>query len=320
MTNLPSTAHIQTIDDLLPASGCTLVIGNFDGVHRGHQELLAQARALRTDHRVVVLTFEPHPREYFAQSRNQPTPAFRLALAMQKEKLLRAYGADQVVMLGFDATLSQLSAQDFIKRVIVDGLGAAHICVGEDFAFGAGRTGTVATLRAEGALYGFEVTALAPVHDAHGVVFSSSRVREALAAGDLAQAHDLLGHPWCVSAPVIKGDQRGRTLGFPTANQDLSRLQLPPYGIYAVRVRIEGEDDWREGVANLGIRPMFQVAQPLLETFIFDFTDDIYGKILDVQVVDFIRGEAKFDSLDALMAQMKQDCLAARAVLKSRSL
>lgn len=320
MTNLPSTAHIQTVDDLLPASGCTLVIGNFDGVHRGHQALLAQARAQRPGHRVVVLTFEPHPREFFAQSRNQPTPAFRLTLAMQKEKLLRAYGADQVVMLGFDATLSQLSAQDFIRRVIVDGLGAAHVCVGEDFAFGAGRAGTLETLRTEGALYGFEVTALAPVRDEQGAVLSSSRVRVALAAGDLAQAEALLGHSWCVSAVVIKGDQRGRTLGFPTANQDLSRLQLPPYGIYAVRVRIEGEEGWRDGVANLGIRPMFEVASPLLETFIFDFTGDLYGKIVDVQVVDFIRGEAKFDSLDSLMAQMKQDCLAARAVLKSRSL
>ncbi len=320
MTDLPSTPHIYSPADLSPDSGCTLVIGNFDGVHRGHQALLAHARAVRPGHRVVVLTFEPHPREYFAQSRNQPAPAFRLTLAQQKEKLLLAYGADRVVALGFDAALSQLSAQDFIRQVIVDGLGAAHVCVGDDFAFGAARGGSVDTLRHEGTLYGFGVSALAPVCDQSGGVLSSSRARGAIAAGDFAAAQAVLGHAWCVSAPVIKGDQRGRTLGYPTANQALSRLQLPPYGIYAVRARIAGEDIWRDGVANLGIRPMFEVAAPLLETFIFDFSRKIYGNILEVQPVDFIRGEARFDSLDALMAQMKQDCLAARAVLESRSL
>ena len=320
MTDLPSTAHIHSLHDLAPVAACTLVIGNFDGVHRGHQALIAQARNARPDHPVVVLTFEPHPREYFAQSRNQPTPAFRLTLAEQKEKLLRHYGADHVVLLGFDSTLSQLTAQAFIKTVIVDGLGAAHVCVGDDFAFGVGRGGTVETLRHEGAIHGFGVTALPAVRDEEGQSFASSRVRDAIAQGDFALAQKLLGHPWCVSAPVVKGDQRGRTLGFPTANQTLSRLQLPPYGIYAVRVRIAGEATWREGVANLGIRPMFAVPSPLLETYIFDFDQDIYGKVVDVQPVDFIRGEAKFDSLDALMEQMKQDCLAARAVLKSRSL
>lgn len=320
MTDLPSTAHIHRLDSLTPVAGCTLVIGNFDGVHRGHQALLDRARALRPGHPVVVLTFEPHPREFFAQSRNQSVAAFRLTLAARKEQLLRRFGADHVVLLEFDAALSQLIAQQFIKTVIVDGLGAAHVCVGEDFAFGVGRGGTVDTLRHEGALSGFGVTAVAAVRDDMGQPFASRRVRDAIAAGDFAQAQVLLGHAWCVSGPVIKGDQRGRTLGYPTANQALSRLQLPPYGIYAVRARLAGEEIWRDGVANLGIRPMFAVPSPLLETYIFDFDQDIYGKILDVQVVEFIRGEAKFDSLDALMAQMKQDCVAARAVLKSRSL
>ena len=320
MTDLPSTAPILRLDDLTPVQGCTLVIGNFDGVHRGHQALIDHARSLSGDRRVVVLTFEPHPREFFAQSRNQLTPPFRLTLTAQKEKLLRAYGADNVVMLDFDSALSQLTAQAFVKAVIVNGLGAAHVCVGDDFAFGVGRGGTVDTLRHEGVIHGFGVTALPPVRDYQGQPYASSRVRHALAAGDFAMAQDLLGHAWCVSAPVVKGDQRGRTLGYPTANQNLARLQLPPYGIYAVRARLQGEQVWRDAVANLGIRPMFAVPSPLLETYIFDFDQDIYGKILDVQPVEFIRGEAKFDSLDALMAQMKQDCVAARAVLKSRSL
>lgn len=320
MTDLPSTAPILRLDDLTPVQGCTLVIGNFDGVHRGHQALIDHARRLSGDRRVVVLTFEPHPREFFAQSRNQPTPPFRLTLAAQKEKLLRVNGADHVVMLDFDSALSQLTAQAFVKAVIVDGLGAAHVCVGDDFAFGVGRGGTVDTLRHEGVIHGFGVTALPPVRDHQGQPYASSRVRSALAAGDFAMAQDLLGHAWCVSAPVVKGDQRGRTLGYPTANQNLARLQLPPYGIYAVRARLQGEQLWRDAVANLGIRPMFAVPSPLLETYIFDFDQDIYGKILYVQPVEFIRGEAKFDSLDALMAQMKQDCVAARAVLKSRSL
>lgn len=324
MTDHPKTPHqppaILTPRDLRPIAGATVVMGNFDGVHRGHQALLSRARGLRPGKPVVVLSFEPHPREFFSQRSDQPVAPFRLTLADYKQHLLLRYGADDVVLLAFDEDLSQLSPQDFIQQVLVDGLGAGHVCVGEDFAFGKGRAGSVATLIEEGARHGFGVTAVAAVGDGMGEIYASSRVRTAIAAGEFMQAADILGHGWCVSAPVVKGDQRGRELGYPTANQQLSRLQLPPYGIYAVRLRIEGEYFWRQGVANLGIRPMFEVTQPLLETHIFDFTDDIYGKTIEVQPVGFIRGEAKFDSLEALIEQMKQDCLDARAVLKSGSL
>lgn len=325
MTAQPKMPHIYSLHDAslrdFPrVPGCTAVLGNFDGVHRGHQALLAAARAARPGQPVVVLSFEPHPREFFALSRGGDVAGFRLTLAAQKERLLRRFGADHVVLMAFDEALSRLAPQDFITRVLTDRLGAGHVCVGADFAFGAGRSGTAETLRTHGAQAGFGVTVCAPVCDDGGQVFASSRVRASVAAGDFSVAAYVLGHDWCVSAPVVKGAQRGRALGFPTANQTLARLQLPPYGIYAVRARLAGEALWRAGVASLGIRPMFAVSAPLLETHIFDFAQEIYGNTLDVQPVEFLRAEATFDSLDALVAQMKQDCLDARAVLKSGSL
>lgn len=295
--------------------GCTVAIGNFDGVHLGHQALLAAARTASAAP-VVALSFEPHPREYFATLRGEAAVPFRLTLDETKVRFLQAAGADHVVLLAFDPMLASLSAQDFIDRVLVQGLGAAHVVVGTDFVFGRDRGGSLATLAADGR---FGVTAVSPKGDTAGA-YSSSRVRSALAAGDLNAVACLLGRRHSIEGPVIHGEKRGRELGYPTANQSLERLALPPFGIYAVRLRIEGEDSWRHGVANLGIRPMFAIKQPILETYIFDFDQDIYGRRLRVEPVAFLRGEARFDSLDALISQMKQDCQAARAVFKSGSL
>lgn len=309
-----SSPRFLTLADLTPQPGCTLVIGNFDGVHRGHQALLAQARARGRP--VVVLSFEPHPRQYFAARQGAVVAPLRLTPPALKTRLLRAAGADSVVLLAFEAALAEVDATAFIDKVIVQGLGASHIVVGEDFVFGRDRGGSIETLRADGR---FSVTAVTPVGDAAGV-FSSSRARQLLAAGDLVGLANILGRAHSIAGPVLHGDKRGRTLGYPTANQSLAGLALPPLGIYAVRVRLPHESVPRIGAANLGIRPMFAVEYPILETFIFDFDQDIYDQDITVELVKFLRPEARFDSLDALMAQMKQDCQAARAVFQSVSL
>lgn len=299
-----------TPDTLPRHSGSTLVIGNFDGVHRGHRALLDAARQYGAP--VVALTFEPHPREYFAKD----AAPFRLTLADAKARLLHDYGASHVVPMAFDGDLATLDARAFIDRVILGGIGAARVVVGADFAFGRGRGGTVETL----AQAGLQVTALPPLHDETGAVYSSSRVRDCIRAGDFAGARLLSGHDWVVTGPVLQGDRRGRELGYPTANQSLDGLVLPPFGIYAVRIAVDGDDRIYDGVANLGIRPMFALERPILETHIFDFSAEIYGENLRVTPVAFLRGEARFDSLESLKSQIKQDCLAACAVLKSGSL
>lgn len=318
MTKPLNDTAVCGLSDLPRYAGCTLAIGNFDGVHRGHQALLSRARAQGRP--LVVLSFEPHPRQYFAARKGAAAEAFRLYDAAAKARLLQAAGADHVILLRFDDALAGLSADDFIRRVIVDGIGAAHVVVGADFAFGRGRGGDLASLQAAGAALGFTVEGVTPVCDAGGQVYSSSRVRTALAAGDFAAAAALLGRPWQIEGAVVHGDRRGRELGYPTANMRLDHLLRPPYGIYAVRVELAGEEAVYGGVANLGVRPMFAVPEPLLETFIFDFSREIYGKTLRVIPLKHLRPEAKFDSLDALIQQMKQDCLEAMAVLKSHSL
>lgn len=302
--------------------GSVVAIGNFDGVHKGHQVLLMSAKnqAVQKNLPLVVLTFEPHPREYFAAKSNKSLQPFRLTPGPIKARLLKALGADIVVPLRFDAQVSSLSPQMFVEQILVARLKPAVVMVGRDFVFGANRTGSFDTLVDLGRLHGFTVEGLDAVRDGIGGVYSSTRVREALGMGHFSAASQLLGRAHTIEGPVLRGDQRGRTLGYPTANQSLEGLCLPPYGIYAVRARIEGQDIWHGGAASLGIRPMFEVATPILETHIFDFNDDIYGKNLEVAPVGFLRGEARFSSLDALFGQMKQDCLAARAMLKSLDL
>lgn len=303
----------------MTASPSVVAIGNFDGVHVGHRAVLADAEELARELKLplTVLTFDPHPRLLF-----QPdAPPFLLTHTATKRALLTGAGADQVVELPFDAALAGLSPEAFIEKILVGELNARHVVVGEGFSFGARRAGTVETLRRAGYDNGrFGVTAVYPVAAADGTVYSSSVARARLAAADFAGAAEILGWPWHMAGTVAHGDKRGRTLGFPTANQPAAAAYTPiPYGIYAVQAQIEGETRPRPGVANFGTRPMFQTRLPLLETYIFDYSGDLYGKNLQITPVKHLRAEMNFPSVEALVAQMEQDCLAAKAVLESAS-
>lgn len=295
------------------AQGSVLAIGNFDGVHMGHRALIRQAAEIAAAKKAPlgIVTFEPHPRQFFHPA-GEP---FRLSLLPMKYRLLKELGVDHIFALPFNCELSQLTAKEFIDQILARDLEARHIVVGENFAFGKGRSGTVKTLAAAGDKFG--LTVLNPVLSPHGQIYSSSTIRAHLKQGQFAEAEKLLGWPWQIEAPVVNGDKRGRELGYPTANQNVPEYARIPYGIYAVRVQIEGESPWREGVANFGIRPMFQIAQPIFETFIFDFSAEIYGKSMRVQPVKHLRSERSFKDIAALVSQMKEDCITAKAVLKS---
>lgn len=297
------------------AQGAVVAIGNFDGVHLGHRALIEQARqvAAREKAPLAVLTFEPHPREFFKPD-GEP---FRLTLLPAKQRLMEALGVEHLVALPFDEKLSALDAGEFIRQILVEALKARHVVVGHDFAFGKARGGSVETLQKSGS---FGVTALEPVKCDARKAYSSTRIRELLKQAKFEDAATLLGRDWEVEMPVVHGDKRGRELGFPTANQQVGRYLRLPYGIYAVKVKIEGEGTWRGGVANFGIRPMFRIEQPIFETYLFDFDGDLYGKTLRVQPLRYLRGEQAFEGLDALKLQIKQDCQQAMAVLKSRPL
>ncbi len=280
-----------------------VVIGNFDGVHKGHQALLNKAAEI--DPQVVVLTFEPHPRTYFAPD----SDPYRITAAAMKTERLLQFGAEDVAALDFDAELAQLSAQEFIDHILIDHLQADHVLVGEDFMFGKDRSGDVDTLRSDGR---FQTHIVPLISDTHGVL-SSSAVRKFIKAGDMCSVNEVLGWDWEIRGLVQQGDQRGRELGYPTANIAMGQGICPAYGIYAVRIRIHGHI--YGGVANIGIRPMFEVSQPLLEVHIFDFDEDIYGQEIDVLPVRKLRDEAKFDDLDALKRQMDVDAQEAKAEL-----
>jgi riboflavin kinase/FMN adenylyltransferase len=290
--------------------GGVVALGNFDGVHRGHQALLAQARerAASLGAPVVAFTFEPHPRGFFVPD----TGPFRLTLLPAKTRLLAQHGAQAVLAQRFEAAFAALPASSFIEDVLLSGLGARHVVCGYDFTFGARRSGNVEMLRAEGARRGFGVTVVDPVtHE--GEIYSSTRIREALRHGWAREAADLLGHAWEIEGTVELGDQRGRTIGFPTANVSLGEHLRPRFGVYAVRALVDGV--WCNGVANLGKRPTFGKLQENFEVHLFDFAGDLYGKVLRVALVDFIRAEMKFPGLDALKAQIAADGEAARRIL-----
>ncbi|WP_026868420.1 bifunctional riboflavin kinase/FAD synthetase [Inquilinus limosus] len=301
----------------LPASarGAVVAIGNFDGVHRGHQTVVAAARAeaRRLGVPVCVLSFEPHPRSLFRPQ----DPPFRLTPFRIKARLLEALGVDLHVVLHFDWAFAARSAEDFIETVLVGALGARHVVVGYDFCFGHRRAGTPETLAAHGRRLGFGVTIVTQASDETGGLYSSSRTREMLAAGDMRGAAEILGRPWEIEGRVEHGDKRGRELGYPTANVELGESLRPAYGIYAVRCAVDegGPLVWRDGVASLGIRPMWRTETPLLEAYLFDFSGDLYHRHLRVQLVERLRGEEKFDSLEALVAQIDRDCEAARRAL-----
>ncbi len=301
----------------LPAHmrGGVVAIGNFDGVHRGHQAVLEKTLQLAKERNcpAVVLTFEPHPRSFF----NPDQPVDRLTDAQEKAAILGLLGFDVVVEQGFDAGFSCLSAQEFIDQALIGRLGASEVITGVDFHFGKKRQGNSEFLKQAGEKHGFGVTLIEPFTDEGGEVVSSSRIRSHLAEGDVAGAAGLLGYRYTLASTVIKGKQLGRTLGFPTANMALPEQTNLKHGIYAVRFR-RADGTLYDGVASFGRRPTVDSdGCALLETFLFDFSGDLYGEFCSVSFFAYLRGEEKFDSLDALMVQMRQDEAEARAILSA---
>ena len=290
--------------------GASVAMGNFDGVHRGHQSVIDLAR--RSDAPLGVVTFEPHPRQVFAPD----SPPFRLMNAEARANRLARLGVVQLYELPFDATLAGLTPEGFAREVLAKGLGVRHVVVGADFCFGKGRAGKAADLVALGEALGFAVT-VAPLVKADGVEISSTAIRAALAAGRPRDAHAMLGHWHRIDGPVIHGEKRGRELGYPTANMSVAGLHLPRLGVYAVKVDVltGPHRGSYHGAASLGVRPMFGENLPNLETHILDFKGDLYGQHLSVGFVEFLRPELKFDGLPALIAQMEDDCARARGIL-----
>ena len=291
--------------------GCVVTIGNYDGVHRGHQHMITAVRTTAAELGVpaVVVTFEPTPREFFEGA---AAPS-RLTRLREKLAALALYGVDRVVVLRFDAKMRGMGADEFVDRLLVDGLGARHIVVGHDFHFARRREGTVETLRAAGVRHGFTVEEVDQFL-LDGERVSSSLVREALNRGDLDRATRLLGRPYRMAGRVRMGKKLGRTLGFPTANLALHRKVVPLWGIFAVRVCGAGLVN-HPAVVSLGTRPTVNGTDPLLEVHLFDYDGSLYGRYLDVDFVARLRDEQKFPSLAELVAQMHRDAAAARAVL-----
>ncbi len=293
--------------------GGVVALGNFDGVHAGHQAVISAAVAEARQRGVpaLVATFDPHPVRHF-----QPDAApFRLTTLDQRQRYLAEAGADAMIVFSFGDRLASVTAEEFVTQWLGGHLGVNGVVTGEDFTFGKGRGGNIAVLKALGAAQGITAQAVGAVSDAGGPI-SSSRIREALKAGDCETATRLLTRPFAVAGEVAHGDKNGRKLGFPTANVDMGTYLRPRYGIYAVRGRLA---DGRvvDGAANLGIRPTFDPPKELLEPHFFDFSGDLYGQMIEVAFISFLRPEQKFDSLDALMVQMGQDCDKARAILAS---
>ena len=306
----------------LPASarGSLLAIGNFDGVHLGHQAVIKQARenADKLDCPLGVMLFNPHPRQFFAPD----APPFRLTRLPTRARLLAGLGVDFTLALPFDAELAACPASQFIDAILVNALGISGVSVGHDFHFGKDRQGTPDMLVQRGAEAGFEVFVTPAVLQADSdVPYSSSAIRQLLRDGDVRAAAALMGHSWSIEGSVSHGDKRGRTIGFPTANMELGDYLQPAFGVYAVRAEILSgamQGQIHDGVANLGLRPTVGGTAPRLETHLFDFDGDLYDQELGVALLDFIRPEQKFDGLDALKAQIARDGQAARDSLAVR--
>jgi riboflavin kinase/FMN adenylyltransferase len=296
--------------------GAVVAIGNFDGLHRGHAGVIVRALGLakRLGGPCALLTFEPHPADFFAGKR----VIFRLTPREAKEAILDRMGLDGMIVLTFDAALAGLSAEDFVGKVLVERLAVGGVVAGYDFHFGAKRAGTPEFLKQAGARHGFAVEIVDKItYDASGSLdaVSSTAIREALEGGDVRRARELLGHPFLIEGEVVGGAKRGRELGFPTANIVPDASCRLKHGIYAVTVSVDGVT--YGGVASFGRRPTFDDGPALLETYVFDFNADLYGKMAEVAFVDFIRGEEKFDSAEALVAQMRKDAARAREMLAS---
>lgn len=293
------------------ARGAAVALGNFDGVHVGHQAVIASAADAADELGVAlgVAVFEPHPRRFFKPD----TPPFRLQSARQRARALSELGVEEVFEIGFDAALASSTDREFAERVLRALLGVAHVSVGADFEFGKARCGNAESLARLGDELGFSVDAVEPVGGDDKV--SSTGIREAIARGDMAVATEMLTRPWAIEGEVLKGFQRGRTLGFPTANVALGDYARPRLGVYAVRVDL-GDNVMLPGVASVGINPTVDaLPEPLLEAHLFDFSGDLYGKSIEVELIAFLRDETKFDSLGELKRQMTQDVIEARRAL-----
>ena len=309
---------MQVIQNNQPVAGdvrgAAFALGNFDGLHRGHEAVIDAARAAadRLCAPLGLACFEPAPRRYF-QADAAP---FRIMNAAWRREVLADVGVDVVVELPFDQAMATMSDRGFCERVLVERLGAKAVAVGYDFCFGKGRTGNARTLSKDAANLGFEAIIVDKVADAEGAdKISSSAIRDHIRAGRVEDAGRMLGRPWRIDATVEDGAKRGRTIGFPTANLRLGDTINPAHGVYAVRARIAGEGPWRPGVANFGRTPTVGEREPLLEVNLFDFSGDLYGEALSVQFAGFLRAERKFDGLDALKAQIAMDADAARRML-----
>lgn len=296
-----------------PLRGAVIALGNFDGFHLGHQKVAGEAiEWARAEGRpAVIATFDPHPVRFFRPE----VPPFRLTTLEQRQELYLAAGATAMLVFHFDGALAGTPAEDFITRILIERLGAHGVVTGEDFKYGQGAKGDVPLLRSLGGAHGLETRTVGAVMDG-GQPISSSRVREALKEGDPQEAARLLTRPFAIRGVVEHGDKRGRTIGYPTANLAIESYLRPRYGIYAVTGRILATGEVLKGAANVGIRPQFDPPKELLEPYFFDFSGDLYGQEIEVAFHHFLRPEAKFDSLEALVAQMDADCVRARELLE----
>ena len=294
--------------------GAVIALGNFDGFHLGHQAVAQEAIdwARAEGRPSIIATFDPHPVRFFKPD----VPPFRLTTLEQRQELYLAAGATAMLVFHFDAELAGTSAEDFVKVILHERLGAAGVVTGEDFTFGKGRSGNRQVLSQLGREVGIETRAVPPVMD-NGAPISSSRVREALRQGDPQEAARLLTRPFAIRGVVEHGDKRGREIGYPTANLSIESYLRPRYGIYAVTGRVRSSGQRLQGAANIGVRPQFAPPKELLEPYFFDFSGDLYGQEIEIAFHHFLRGEAKFDSLDALTEQMERDCVEARRLLAS---
>jgi len=307
----------NTPDDV---RGGVVVMGNFDGVHRGHQAVIGKGAklALSREEPLVVVTFEPHPRSFFRPH----DPPFRLTSFRNKAHHIEALGVDVLMVLNFDEALSKLTPLEFVENVIVQGLGTRDLVVGYDFRFGNQRVGDAAFLKSQASAGAYSLNVVEAIASADSEVYSSTHIRELLIAGKPGHAAAMLGRPFEIEGRVQHGDERGRQLGFPTAHIELDGYLNPAFGVYAIRAGLEtdtGSFEWFDGVANFGNRPTVDGARILLESHLFDFDGDLYGKNLRIALIEFLRPEIKFDGLDMLKAQIGMDSASARRMLQVRA-
>ncbi|MHA7820521.1 MAG: bifunctional riboflavin kinase/FAD synthetase [Erythrobacter sp.] len=302
--------HRNSVPEAL--RGAVIALGNFDGFHRGHQAVAGEA--IRWAHEEgrpsIIATFDPHPVRFFKPN----VPPFRLTTLEQRQELYLAAGATAMLVFHFDGELAGTSAEDFISEILIERFGAHGVVTGGDFTFGRGAKGNVELLREHGEPLGLQSRVVEAVKG-EGEVVSSSRIREALRIGDPQLAARLLTRPFAIRGIVEHGDKRGRTIGYPTANLAIDTYLRPRYGVYAVTGKVLATGEELKGAANIGIRPQFEPPKELLEPYFFDFSGDLYGQEIEVAFHHFLRGEAKFDSLEALMEQMEHDCEEARRLL-----